>query len=49
MVFAAVLVAGFLPFLLADAQALWEDTIRYGAGTYRILGYGLSSICSTST
>ncbi len=44
LVFAAVLVAGFLPFLLADAGALWEDTVRYGAGTYRILGYGLSAI-----
>jgi Glycosyltransferase family 87 len=43
-VFGAVLVAGFLPFLLADAHAVWEDTIRYGAGTYRILGYGLSAI-----
>jgi Glycosyltransferase family 87 len=43
-VFGTVLVAGFLPFLLADAQAVWEDTIRYGAGTYRILGYGLSAI-----
>src|SRR4029453_10372203 len=35
---------GFLPFPLADADAFWEDTIRYGAGTYRILGYGLSAI-----
>jgi hypothetical protein len=43
-VFGTVLLAGFLPFLLADAQAVWEDTIRYGAGTYRILGYGLSAI-----
>ena len=43
-VFGMVLVAGFLPFLLSDPQAVWEDTIRYGAGTYRILGYGLSAI-----
>jgi hypothetical protein len=44
LLFGVVLVAGFLPFLLADAGALWDDTVRYGAGTYRILGYGLSSI-----
>jgi hypothetical protein len=44
LVFGAVLVAGFLPFLLTDAGALWDDTVRYGAGTYRILGYGLSAI-----
>ncbi len=42
--FAAVLVAGFLPFLIADAGALWSDTISYGTGTYRILGYGLSAL-----
>ena len=39
-----MLVAGFLPFLIADAGALWDDTIGYGAGTYRILGYGLSAL-----
>jgi hypothetical protein len=44
VVFTAVVAAGFLPFLIADAGAVWEDTIRYGAGTYRILGYGLSAI-----
>jgi hypothetical protein len=43
-VFVAVLAAGFLPFLIADPGALWEDTVRYGAGTYRILGYGLSAL-----
>ena len=32
VVFAAVLAAGFLPFLLADARAVWEDTIRYEPG-----------------
>ena len=42
--FAAVLVAGFLPFVIADAGALWDDTIGYGAGTYRIIGYGLSAL-----
>src|SRR4029079_15858765 len=36
--FAAVLVAGFLPFAIADAGALWDDTVGYGTGTYRILG-----------
>jgi hypothetical protein len=40
----AVLVAGFLPFLVADPGALWRDTVSYGAGTYRIVGYGLSAI-----
>ncbi len=42
--FVAVLAAGFLPFLIADAGALWRDTISYGTGTYRILGYGLSAM-----
>ena len=42
--FAAVLVAGFLPFVIADPGALWRDTIGYGAGTYRIVGYGLSAL-----
>ena len=36
--------AGFLPFLVADPGALWHDTVSYGAGTYRIVGYGLSAI-----
>ena len=39
-----MLAAGILPFLIADPVALYEDTIRYGAGTYRIVGYGLSAI-----
>jgi hypothetical protein len=43
-VFAGILLAGFLPFLVADPGALWRDTISYGAGTYRILGYGLSAL-----
>jgi hypothetical protein len=42
--FAAVLVAGFLPFLIADAGALWDDTVAYGTGTYRIIGYGLAGL-----
>ncbi len=42
--FGAVLAAVFLPFLIADAGALWRDTVSYGTGTYRILGYGLSAM-----
>ncbi len=37
-----MLVAGFLPFAIADIGALWDDTIAYGAQTYRIIGYGLA-------
>jgi hypothetical protein len=33
-----------LPFLVAGPIGFYEDTIRYGAGTYRIVGYGLSAI-----
>jgi Glycosyltransferase family 87 len=44
MAFGGVLAAGILPFLIADPVALYEDTVRYGAGTYRIVGYGLSAI-----
>ena len=43
-VFAGVLLAGFLPFLIADASALWDDTVAYGTGTYRIIGYGLAGL-----
>jgi hypothetical protein len=42
--FGGVLAAGILPFLVADPVAFYDDTIRYGAGTYRIVGYGLSAI-----
>jgi uncharacterized membrane protein len=42
--FAAIVLAGFLPFLVADAGGLWRDTITYGGSTYRIIGYGLSSL-----
>ena len=41
---AAVIVVGFFPFLLAGTVAVWEDTVRYGVGTYRIVGYGLSAL-----
>jgi hypothetical protein len=42
--FAAVVVVGVLPFAIADPGALWEDTIAYGAQTYRIIGYGLAGL-----
>jgi hypothetical protein len=42
--FLGVVVAGFLPFLIADAGAVWDDTVAYGTGTYRIIGYGLAGI-----
>jgi uncharacterized membrane protein len=42
--FLGVLAAGVLPFLVADPSAFWDDTVKYGAGTYRIVGYGLSAI-----
>jgi hypothetical protein len=44
LVFAGVLAAGFLPFLVADPGALLDDTITYGASTYRIIGYGLAGL-----
>jgi hypothetical protein len=42
--FALVFVAGVLPFAIADPAALWDDTIAYGAQTYRIIGYGLAGV-----
>jgi hypothetical protein len=42
--FAGVLLAGFVPFLVAGPGALWADTVHYGAGTYRIIGYGLAAL-----
>lgn len=42
--FAGVFLATVLPFLIADPEALWDDTIAYGADTYRIVGYGLSDV-----
>ena len=44
LAFLGVLAAGILPFFAADPVAFYEDTIKYGAGTYRIVGYGLSAI-----
>jgi hypothetical protein len=43
-VLAGVVLATALPFLIADPGALWNDTIAYGADTYRIVGYGLSAL-----
>jgi hypothetical protein len=43
-IFGAILVAGILPFAIAAPGALWDDTIAYGAQTYRIIGYGLAGI-----
>jgi uncharacterized membrane protein len=42
--FAGVFLATLLPFLIADPGALWDDTVAYGAGTYRIIGYGLAAL-----
>ena len=39
-----VIAAGVLPFLIADPGAFYDDTVKYGAGTYKIVGYGLSAI-----
>ena len=44
VVFAGVLAAGVLPFLIADPVAFYEDTVEFGAGTYKIVGYGLSAM-----
>ncbi|MDQ4048114.1 MAG: glycosyltransferase 87 family protein [Actinomycetota bacterium] len=43
-IFGAVVAAGVLPFLIADPVAFYEDTVKFGAGTYRIVGYGLSGL-----
>jgi hypothetical protein len=43
-VLAGVLAAGALPFVIADPVAFYEDTVEFGAGTYRIVGFGLSAI-----
>jgi hypothetical protein len=42
--FAIPVTAGFIPFLIADAHALWEDTITYGGSIYPIIGYGLAPL-----
>jgi Glycosyltransferase family 87 len=44
LVFGGLVLASMLPFLIADPRAFYEDTVQYGAGTYKIVGYGLSGI-----
>jgi hypothetical protein len=43
-VFAGVLLVAILPFFIADPSGFYDDTVKYGAGTYKIVGYGLSAI-----
>ena len=43
-VFAAVIAGVSLPFVIADPVAFYEDTVKFGAGTYKIVGYGLSAM-----
>ena len=42
--FVAVMLVGIVPFALADPGAFWSDTVEFGAGTHRIVGYGLSAL-----
>jgi hypothetical protein len=42
--FLGVFLLTVLPFLIADPGALWDDTVGYGASTYRIVGYGLAAL-----
>jgi Glycosyltransferase family 87 len=42
--FAGIVAVCSLPFLIADPGAFVDDTVKYGAGTYKIVGYGLSAI-----
>jgi hypothetical protein len=44
LVFAGVVGACVLPFLIADPVAFYKDTVKFGAGTYKIVGYGLSGM-----
>jgi uncharacterized membrane protein len=43
-VFLGVLLVGILPFFIADPGGFLDDAVIYGAGTYRIVGYGLSAL-----
>lgn len=43
-IFAGVFAVASLPFVIADPVAFWEDTVEFGAGTYKIVGYGLSAM-----
>ncbi|HZP73588.1 MAG TPA: glycosyltransferase 87 family protein [Gaiellaceae bacterium] len=40
----ALFAIGVLPFVVAGPSAFWHDTVSYGSGTYRIVGYGLSAL-----
>src|SRR5918992_351668 len=42
LVFVGVIAAVSLPFFIADPGGFYDDTVKYGAGTYKIVGYGLS-------
>jgi hypothetical protein len=42
--FAGVVIAGALPFLISSPSAFWADTVGYGTGDYRIVGYGLAPL-----
>jgi hypothetical protein len=42
--FGGVFLVSALPFFVAGPGALWHDTVGYGAGTYRIVGYGLAAL-----
>ncbi len=37
----ALFAVGALPFVVAGPASFWHDTVSYGSGTYRIVGYGL--------
>ncbi|MEX1141915.1 MAG: hypothetical protein WD399_04920 [Thermoleophilaceae bacterium] len=43
-IFAAVFAVACAPFVIADPVAFWEDVVEFGAGTYKIVGYGLSAM-----
>ena len=43
-VFGGIVALVCLPFLIADPGAFYDDTVKFGAGTYKIVGYGLSAM-----
>ena len=44
LAFGLTVLIGIVPFAAPDPGAFWHDTIEFGAETYRIVGYGLSSL-----
>jgi hypothetical protein len=42
--FAGVILIAFIPFLVADPGAFWDDTVGSVSSDYRITGYGLSAL-----